>query len=41
MDADLVSGQLVVDLSHGVKLAFNLLLIEWVEEDPDVFLAVE
>lgn len=41
MDGDLVGGQLVVDLSHSVDLAFNLLLIKWVEEDSDVLLAIK
>lgn len=41
MDADLVGGELVVDLSHGVDLALNLLLVEGVQEELDVLLTVE
>lgn len=41
LDGDLVGGELVVDLSHGVKLVLNLLLVEGVQEDLDVLLAVE
>lgn len=36
-----MGGHLVVDLSHSVDLAFNLLLVEWVQEQLDVLLAVK
>lgn len=41
VEADLVGGDLVVDLSHGVKLVLNLLSVEGVEGDPNVLLSVE
>lgn len=41
VEGDLVGGDLVVDLSHGVELVLNLLLVEGVEEDLHVLLAVE
>lgn len=36
-----MGGELVVDLGHGVELALNLLLVEGVEEDLNVLLAVK
>lgn len=41
VDADLVGGEFVVDLSHGVELVLNLFFVEGVEEDLNVLLAVE
>lgn len=41
VDADLVGGQLVVDLGHSIELSLNLLLVEWVKEDLDVFLSIK
>jgi len=41
VDADLVGGDLVIDLSHGINLGFNLLLVEWVQVKLDVLLAIE
>lgn len=41
VDADLVGGDLVVDLGHGVNLVLNLLLVEGVKEELHVLLAVE
>jgi predicted methyltransferase MtxX (methanogen marker protein 4) len=41
VDADLVGGEFVVDLGHSINLAFNLLLVEDVQEDLDVLLTVE
>lgn len=41
VEADLVGGDLVIDLSHGVKLVLNLLSVEGIEGDLDVLLAVE
>lgn len=41
VDGDLVGGELVVDLSHSVDLVLNLLLVEGVQEDLDVLLAVK
>lgn len=38
---DLVSSKLVVDLSHGIELVLNLLLVEGVQEELGVLLAVE
>ena len=36
-----MGGDLVVDLGHGVNLVLNLLLVEGVDEDLSVLLAVE
>jgi hypothetical protein len=41
VEADLVGGDLVVDLGHGVKLVLNLLSVEGIEGDLNVLLAVE
>jgi hypothetical protein len=41
VDADLVGGDLVVNLSHSIELVLNLLLVEGVEEESDVLLSVE
>lgn len=41
MNADFVGGELVVDLSHGVDLVLNLLLVEWVKVELDVLLTVK
>ena len=41
VDGDLVGGQLVVDLSHGVDLGLNLFLIKGVNEDSNVLLSVK
>lgn len=41
MEGDLVGGDLVVDLGHGVELVLNLLLVEGVKEDLHVLLAVK
>lgn len=41
VDGDLVSGDLVVDLRHGLDLGLNLFLVEGVQEHLDVLLAVE
>ena len=41
VDADLVGGQLVVDLGHSVELVLNLLSVEGVQEDSDVLLSVK
>lgn len=41
VEGDLVGGELVVDLSHGVELVLNLLSVEGVEEELEVLLAVE
>lgn len=41
VDGDLVGGELVVDLGHGVELVLNLLLVEGVQEELRVLLAVE
>jgi hypothetical protein len=41
VDADLVGGQLVVDLGHSIELSLNLLLVEWVKEDLDVLLSIK
>jgi hypothetical protein len=41
VEGDLVGGDLVVDLSHGVDLVLNLLFVEGVQEDFDVLLAIE
>ena len=41
VEGDLVGGQLVVELSDRVHLVFNLLLVEWVDKDLDVLLAVK
>lgn len=36
-----MGGDLVVDLSHGVELVLNLLLVEGVQVELDVLLAIE
>lgn len=36
-----MGGELVVDLGHGVELVLNLLLVEGVQEELGVLLAVE
>ena len=36
-----MGGDLVVDLSHGVDLVLNLLLVKWVEEELNVLLSVK
>ena len=36
-----MSGDLVVDLGHGLDLALNLFLVQGVEEDLDVLLAIK
>lgn len=36
-----MSGESVIDLSHGVELVLNLLLVEGIEEDLNVLLAVK
>jgi hypothetical protein len=36
-----VGGHLAVDLGHGLNLGLNLFLVERVEEDLDVLLAIE
>lgn len=41
VEGDLVGGDLVVDLSHGVKLVLNLLLVEGIDEDLSVLLSIE
>ena len=41
VDGDLVGGDLVVDLSHGLDLGLNLFLVEGVEEDLHVLLSVK
>ncbi len=41
VDGDLVSGDLVVDLGHGLNLGLNLFLVEGVEEHLDVLLSIE
>lgn len=41
MESDLVGGELVVDLAHGVELALNLLSIKGIEIDLDVLLAIK
>jgi hypothetical protein len=41
LEADFVGGELVVDLSHSIKLVLNLLSIEGIDEDSHVFLSVE
>jgi len=41
VDGDLVGGDLVVDLRHGLNLGLNLFLVEGVEEDLNVLLAIE
>lgn len=41
VEADLVGGDLVIDLSHGIEFAFNLLSVEWVKVELDVLLAIE
>ena len=40
-DRDLVGGDLVVDLGHSLELGLNLFLVEGVEEDLQVLLAIE
>jgi hypothetical protein len=41
VEGDLVGGHLVVDLSHGVKLVFDLLSVKGVKENLNVLLAIE
>ena len=41
VDGDLVGGDLVVDLGHGLNLGFNLFLVEGVKEDLNVLLTVK
>ena len=41
VDGDLVGGDLVVDLRHSLNLGLNLFLVEGVEEDLNVLLAIE
>lgn len=41
VNADFVGGQLVIDLSHGVELALNLLSVEGIKEDLHVFLSIK
>jgi hypothetical protein len=41
VDGDLVGGEFVIDLGHGVDLVLNLLLVEGVQEKLNVLLAVE
>jgi hypothetical protein len=41
VDADLVGGDLVVNLGHSIEFVFNLLLVEGVEEESNVLLSVE
>lgn len=41
VDGDLVGGELVVDLGHGVELVLNLLLVEGVQEELGVLLPVQ
>ena len=41
MQSDLVGGQLVVDLSHGLELGLNLFLVQRVDEDSNVLLSIE
>lgn len=41
VEADLVGGDLVIDLSHGIEFAFNLLSVEGVKVELDVLLAIE
>ena len=36
-----MGGELAVDLSHSLDLALNLFLVEGVEEDLHVLLAIE
>ena len=40
-NSDFVGCQFVVELGHSVKLVFNLLLVEWVDEYLDVFLSIK
>jgi hypothetical protein len=41
VEGDLVGGELVVDLGDGVQLALNLFLVQGVNEDLQVLLAVQ
>ena len=41
VDGDLVGGDLVIDLGHGLNLGLNLFLVEGVKEDLNVLLAIE
>lgn len=41
VDANLVGGDLVIDLSHSVELVLNLLFIEGIKVDLDMFLTVK
>ena len=41
MNANFVGGDLVIDLCHSIDLALNSFLVEWIEEEFDVFLSVE
>jgi hypothetical protein len=41
VDGDLVGGDLVVDLGHGLNLGLNLFLVEGVKEDLNVLLTVK
>ena len=41
VDGDLLGGDLVVDLSHGLDLGLNLFLVEGVQEHLNVLLSVK
>jgi len=41
VDADLVGGDLVINLSHSIELVLNLLSVEGVKEESDVLLSVK
>ena len=41
VDGDLVGGDLVVDLGHGLNLGLNLFLVEGVKEHLNVLLTVK
>jgi hypothetical protein len=38
---DLVGGHLLEDVGHGVHLLFNIVSVEWVEQDFDVLFTVK
>ena len=41
VDGDLVSGQLLVDGCHSVQLVLNLLSVEGIKVELDVFLSIK
>lgn len=41
VDANLVGGDLVVDLSHSIELVLDLLSVKWVKVELDVLLSVK